>query len=141
VKVTAIVLCLALGLLISCGSGNDKTKSGMYEPTELALLMKQMLADYGQSKSRLDQKKLIVKRVDYVSDILNAEATDPNDINDLFRALVQPFIEQATKYAQTGDTLSQQIKMHNLTIRSCINCHESFCGGPISAIQNLFVSP
>ena len=140
-KISLLLICLSLGLLISCGQKKEESKTGMYEPTELALLMKKMLADYGKAKAQLDQNKIVENRVDYISDILTAEATDPKDINDLYRALGQPFIEQATKYAQTGDTLSRQIEMHNLTIQTCIKCHESFCGGPIDAIKKLIVKP
>ena len=111
----------------------------MYEPTELALLMKKMVKDYGESQALLEEGKMPKYKVDYAKDILTSEATDPNDINDLYKSLAAPFIAQADAYAASSDSLPAQIEMHNLTIKSCISCHQSFCSGPISAIKKLLV--
>ena len=137
-RIKLVVVFLLVCLIYACGKSGEQ-KTGMYEPTELALLMKKMLKEYGEAKTALEQGEIPSERIDYIQGILTAEATDPADINELYKSLGAPFIEQAMRYAQTGDDLSEQIKMHNMTVSSCINCHQSFCGGPISAIKKLYV--
>jgi len=136
-RLKIILVLTVLGFVISCG--NKKNKPEMYEPSELASTMKQMLKDYESAKNRLDEGQLILSPVDYHKKILTAEPTDSSDINDLYMSLGQTFIDQADRYAAVKDSLPHQVAMHNLTIKACINCHEHFCGGPITAIKKLFV--
>lgn len=135
--ITALLAALSLW---ACGDRSSR-QSDVYEPTELALLMRQMLEEYGEAKKDLEQGKIPSKKITYVDEIMTAEPTDPADINDLYKALGAPFIAQAKAYASSPNDLKEQIKMHNLTIKSCINCHKSFCGGPIQAIKKLYVVP
>jgi len=138
-KVKFLVFLGLIGLVWGCGQSKSGFDEEMYEHSELAKTMRSMLEQYGEAKENLEDGKLVFKPVDYYGKILTAEPTDSNDINDLYKSLGQTFIDQAKRYENAGDTLSLQIKQHNLTIHSCISCHEHFCGGPITAIEKLII--
>lgn len=125
--------------MLAC-KGGGKAESEMYEASELAEVMRNMLDDYEKSKHKLEDKKLVLSHVDYFEKIVTAEPTDSNDINDLYMSLARTFIDVAEDYSQTTDSLPNQIKMHNATVGACISCHNHFCEGPVSAIKKLYVS-
>ena len=104
--------------------------------SELALLMKKLVNDADSLKHVIASGKGNIS-VDYLTTIhknLSAEATDPNVKTDEFTAFNNIF-ENSAKELLLSD--SNHIEGFNKMIGNCVNCHNTFCPGPISRIEKL----
>lgn len=138
---TAIALIF---LITACSQQAEKVESKpekevsiMYEASELALLMRAMHEQSAQWKKALEQESDAFIFPDGYLNIFDAEATNPQEINEKFPPLAQDFIDQTQKFVRADATM--KIGEYNLMITSCINCHENYCRGPIAKISKLYI--
>jgi hypothetical protein len=138
----SFIVCLGLGIvLFSCGRDQQEitNPNGM---SEMSLIMEnwykqldvyskdlkagKMTADYAP----LDEKKIFTARVSKSKDNVHGPAFD-GFTNSFFY-----------NYHEIGKavTYEEQVKAFNLTVQSCVNCHEQHCQGPIVRIKKLTVS-
>ena len=104
--------------------------------SELALLMRKIYLDADSIK------QLIVNNTATISDgfiaeletVHTAKATDPDVKTAEFDAFNKSLIIQA-KAIQ--DNPENQVEQFNRLVSRCVDCHQSFCPGPIKRIKKL----
>lgn len=142
-----IVLALILSVLVFACTDNTSTQKGKAEecknqetikdpnnPKPMALMMRTMV-------SYCDSMRLDInagKKVDSIKYPLmpfwEAEPTDSSNLVDLFYNNARDF---AAHYrALMSDTVNQK-ENYTAVINSCVNCHNSFCSGPLRRIKKL----
>ncbi|MEM6299743.1 MAG: cytochrome c, partial [Bacteroidota bacterium] len=71
-----------------------------------------------------------------------AEATDPDTRDESFEAMSEAFLkrmDQLYEKQQSGD--QELIKGgYNLMVQACMNCHASYCPGPMVRIKKLYIA-
>lgn len=125
----------------SCKADKKHEASVMYEPSELALLMKQMHAQQQAWKQLIEQDSF---NVDFPVDFMGIYTVQPTD--SFLKVRDNNFIGFADEYIADVKTLvgtkkqNKQIKRYNATIDACINCHNDYCQGPIDKIKKLYIA-
>jgi hypothetical protein len=146
-----ILGCLLASFFIACGGQEEKQVEKSCEAdeievspvnpngdSELALLMRQLYFDADTIK------QLIVNEEGNISDELIAELerihtatpTDPEVKTDEFKAYNELMINQAKALKETT---ANKKDAFNLFVNRCIDCHQSFCPGPIVRIKKLVI--
>ena len=152
INIKNIVLgCFLVSLFFACNSEPQKkvkkvvktvtvvTSDSPEKNSELALLMRKMYLDADSIK------QLIVTETGTVSDdfiaeletVHTAKATDPDVKTAEFDAFNLSLINQA-KAIQ--DNPENQVEEFNKLVNRCIDCHHSFCPGPIKRIKKLRIA-
>lgn len=144
--------CFLVSLFFACNSETEKevkkvvktvkvvTSDAPNKDSELALLMRKMYLDADSIK------QLIVTETGTISDdfireletVHTAKPTDPDVKTAEFDAFNISLINQA-KAIQ--DNPNNQVEEFNLLVNRCIDCHQSFCPGPIKRIKKLRITP
>lgn len=143
--VTVLFLIFTI-LFFACSEGEKPTKESKEEckseeaikdpnnPKPMALMMRTM-ADYCDSM-RLDINA--GKKVDSIKYPLmpfwNAEPTDSANLVELFYNNAKDF---AAHYRALMSDTANQKENYTAVINSCVNCHNSFCSGPLRRIKKL----
>lgn len=103
----------------------------------MALMMRQMADNAQQMKEMIGKGELVEgKKFPYIRFHL-VEPTDPD--------VLQPqFFENARLFQMAHKDLinapkEKQKELYNAYIRKCINCHESYCSGPLKRIRKLII--
>ncbi len=105
-------------------------------PKPMALAMRQMVSNAQQMKELIEKgQKLNVAKFPFIRFYL-VEPTDPS--------ILEPqFYENARLFQETYTALfkhpEQQEKYYNVVINSCVNCHQSYCSGPLKRIKKLYI--
>ena len=104
-----------------------KSKSGvLYEASELALVMRSMYANMTVVGEMVNQKELIPDSLlEGYERMLNAEATNPEDLNDQFYGFANVWLDKLNGFKETLD-----VTHYNEVMNACVHCHQSFCPGP-----------
>lgn len=105
---------------------------------ELALLMRKMESDLMTFRTEMKRGKILEMKFDY-SAIYTAEPTKSNLREN------KDFSAYANSYLMGVDNLKTAPKdsvpsKYNLLVSKCVDCHNSFCTGPISRIKKLYVN-
>jgi len=117
-----------------------KTPSGTIKdpnhPKPMALMMRQMV-NYGDSMKAqlLRDEKLDAKLYPFLR-FYFAEPTDPEVLEPKFYDNARLF--QAA-WKEIFSHPREQKKYYNAMIGKCINCHESYCSGPLKRIRKLVI--
>ncbi|TVR82109.1 MAG: hypothetical protein EA412_01985 [Chitinophagaceae bacterium] len=147
-------ICLILILLFSiiyitaCESEMEKktedapkTEESMpfdlYEPSQMAALMHAMEADLKKMKATLKAGDVPEFPVSWEG-IFHAELTNPSQGDDLFYEKSEQFIDltiESVEKMKKGSEFNPEL--YNLIVASCIDCHQSYCPGPIRRIEKL----
>ena len=108
----------------------------MYEPSEMALLMRQMYEVNKVTKNQLVNGKLLMAFPKDFMSIHSAVLTDPSERDAEFDSLAKVFIvhQQAAFSLQDNDSA---VYHFNESVAACVTCHESRCTGPIPKIKKL----
>jgi len=102
----------------------------------MALMMRQMVVNMDKMKSKLENgERVQAKDFPFLRFYL-VEPTDPNVLEPQFYENARLF--QAA-YQQIFETKALQVTAYNAAIGKCINCHQSYCSGPIKRIKKLLV--
>src|SRR5690606_1453195 len=138
--------CFLIGILVftSCQTKtaenqNTEPKEAleMYEPSEMAMLMEQMYAHNLQLQQLIKNKEDLGNFPTDFNKIFIAGFTDASD-NDIF------FQDNAKIYIELQKDIYQSenpAKAFNKMVDACIRCHQVKCGGPITRIKKLYISP
>lgn len=137
-KYLVIVCCIFL--LFSC-SQNKKTKEKkaplMYEPSEMALLMRQMYAYNKVLRQQIiNNDSLSMLPKEFVN-IHTAVMTDETERDSSYKALAKEFLTLQKAIYGEKDTKKS---VFNKSITTCIQCHETRCAGPIPKIKRLLIN-
>lgn len=147
-KKIAVFSVLFSIIILACQSSTSeevileepKEPSIMYEASELASLMRAMHEQSNSWKSTLisnNDLKVDFDFPDFYLRMHEAEATNPNEINENYYQKAEVFLEHTKKFVQAEK--EEKIAKYNLMIASCIDCHKDFCRGPIQKINKLVI--
>ena len=125
----------------ACNTSKKEVKAPqaplMYEPSEMALLMRGM---YEYNKTVKTQIINLDSLLPFPEDFLNlhtAVLTDPEERDAAFDSLSIEFLEaQKATFSSTPGAAKEHF---NRSIRLCISCHETRCTGPIPKIKKLYI--
>jgi thioredoxin-related protein len=113
---------------------SEETIKDPNNPKPMALMMRTMV-------SYCDSMRLDInagKRVDSIKYPLmpfwDAEPTDSANLVDLFYDNAKDF---AAHYRALMSDTNHQKENYTAVINSCVNCHNSFCSGPLRRIKKL----
>lgn len=125
--------------LAKCAAASiEREKNSTGKVSELALLMRQMEEELQQHKASM--KSGLYQSIEMRHEGLHtAQSTKANLRNDDYTAY-------ANSYLQTVDELKVAVSdsipaKHNRLVLKCIECHKSFCTGPIARIKKLKINP
>jgi len=101
-------------------------------PKPMALMMRLMAANADSMRSQLLRgEKLDSLKYPFIKFYL-VEPTDPN-------VLEPKFFDNARLFQESYKALfahpNESKKYYNLMINACVNCHESYCSGPLKRIR------
>jgi hypothetical protein len=152
-KMKKLILgCFLASLFFACNSDAEKemkkvvktvkvvSSDAPNKDSELALLMRQLYLEADSIK------QLIITETGTISDdfireletVHTAKPTDPDVKTAEFEAFNQSLINQA-KAIQ--DNPENQVEGFNILVNRCIDCHQSYCPGPIKRIKKLRITP
>lgn len=129
--------------LFSCAKADKKEKvevkeMQMYEPSEMALLMRQMYEFNKHTKVQIINKDSLLSFPEEFANIHNAIMTDPSERDSEFDSLAVEFVKfQKATFSAKPDSTAYYF---NQSVNSCITCHETRCTGPIPKIKKLIIN-
>jgi hypothetical protein len=134
-KLKLLIFSVIVFGVIACsqkdaGSGAE---ADMYEASELAALMRDMVEFSKDAKAKLASGETIDSIPAHFWDLKTAEATRDEHLETPFQTMTEPYLK-ALEGIQRGD--SQQY-YYNASIQACKSCHGVYCGGPMSIINQL----
>jgi len=138
------VLGILTFLIFSCQQEPiaPKKKQGwkpeLDQPSELALIMRDMNTEALKRKAKLEHGELDPTLSETLFDMLTAHPTKPHMKGEGFEPYAKSFIGIYNQI-QSAEDVSTQIKAHNNMVNACIACHTQFCDGPISRIEKLYI--
>ena len=153
---------LFLGWMVACSDSAPETSSNapsyatdtasapghtMAQDSEMTLLMRELydsLAVYrtqlitGASAETSVEEQPAPNFLNRISELHSASMTDNSVRGPAFDSFTLAFIAQADSLTAAGSP--DQTRYNNL-ITSCLNCHQSFCPGPMQKIGKLYWKP
>ncbi len=139
-----VAIALGFSTFVGCSNGEDEnsetntnSESEMYQPSELASLMRAMYED--NLKIKADIEKGIVPTT-FPEDFYNihtAKATDPSEINATFKSFADLYLTNMHEITDSDSTTV--VKAFNNMVNTCISCHQIYCQGPIPKIKKLYI--
>ena len=133
-----LIVCI---VLLSCNTANNRKQAYedpvMYQPTEMALLMRKMYEANKALKTQIINKNPLLPFPEEFSTIHTAVLTDPSERDQEFDSLSKVFIEQ--QKATFSSNSDSTVYHFNRSVNTCITCHESRCVGPIPKIKKLLI--
>jgi len=133
-----ITIC---SVLLSCNFTTHKEEVFkdpiMYQPTEMALLMRRMYEVNKVVKGQIINKDTLLTFPEEFHTIHTAVLTKPSDRDTSFDSLSRIFVnhQKATFSSRSDSTVYH----FNKSINTCIACHETRCVGPIPKIKKLLI--
>lgn len=133
--------------LIACNSNHSKedskettvTEGVVNTDSEMTLLMREMHDNFAIVRDSIMQGKNIDRSL--FSEIHRTHRATPTDST----IMGAPFEAMATSFLVNVDSLllSEENKemYFNISVQSCIGCHQAFCPGPVDKIKKLFIEP
>ncbi|WP_196885535.1 hypothetical protein [Aureivirga sp. CE67] len=110
----------------------------MYQPSDMALLMRNMLDKHKVLKEKIEKGKLPTVFPKVYQNIHTATLTDPSDKDDEFDSFAKLYIENE-KNLYENSTKENVKENYNAAVQSCIACHQRKCSGPIPRIKKLLI--
>ena len=142
--------CLLASLFFACNSDNVnvveekecQTKVEIINPngdSELALLMRKMYLDADAVKQLIVNKEggISDKFIAELEKVHTANPTDKNIKTPEFKAFNELLILQAKSLK---NSTKNKVEDFNILVNRCIDCHQSFCPGPIKRIKKLKIN-
>lgn len=140
-----IIGCLWVPFFISCSSPQkesvaseveDVTVDNPNEDSELTLLMRKMYdqADSIKATIKAGTGNITKEFIDELEFVHEAIPSDPKLSNPTFTAFNELIITEAKTLRATKE--KREVGFNNLVNR-CIECHKTFCPGPIPRIKKL----
>lgn len=119
----------------------DEVKVSAINPngdSELALLMRQMFEQGEDIKELItnNEGNITQEYIDELERIHTATPTDPEVKTPEFKAYTELMIQEANTLFSND---SNKVKGFNNLVNRCIDCHQTFCPGPIKRIKKLTI--
>ena len=137
-NIAVFITCL---LLASCQIDGEKENASeeplMYQPTEMALLMRKMYEVNNVVKKQIINKDSILPFPEEFSNIHTAVLTDPTERNSEFDSLANLYLTYQKDLFNTGS--DSTVYYFNKSVNTCITCHETRCVGPLPKIKKLLI--
>lgn len=111
----------------------------MYQASELALLMRKMYDENLALRADLKAGNLPQSFPEDWRRIHTAEATDPGEINETYRALADKYLKHIEEMTAAQDRAAA-ISAYNEMVATCASCHQIYCQGPLAKIRKLRIS-
>ncbi|MDA9563731.1 hypothetical protein N9R81_03525 [Flavobacteriales bacterium] len=133
--------------ILACNTGQQEkssnntiiTESKSNSDSEMTLLMRTMFNNYVTLKDSIINGNSIDRGLfSEVHRIHRAVPTDSTIMGPVFEGM-------ATNYLNTVDSLLLAESKHemyfNISVQSCLGCHQEFCPGPMDKIKKLTIKP
>jgi hypothetical protein len=139
---TAVVLLLAIACNNTAETENQesapRSKSGetLIKKSELAVLMRNMYNELDSLKPMIQSGQF--KAVDLLGKYHKIDVATPTDSADsgpVFESFAAGFKERLNLL----DLYPDSTQLWNAMISSCVDCHKSYCPGPVKTINKLKV--
>ena len=104
------------------------------KPSEMAKLMKQMLAYIQDEKQLIAENKPASRFTVDAQEMSKAKITKGKKLAENHKEYVSHFFDDLERYYQTKDSSERRISF-NTMVNSCIKCHLHECPGPITVIK------
>jgi len=137
-----VVFIVSLFLLIGCNPKKEQKveitpKGNFYKQSEMAALMLLMYETNAQNKQLILEGK---QPKEFPEEFLKthiAQLTDSTDRTADFKTFSDFYLQNMKQvFEPTQESL---VNKHNITINSCIACHQTTCLGPIPKIKKLLI--
>ena len=125
--------------LLACKADSiEREKNSTGKVSELALLMRQMETELKAHKEAL--KSGAERNLNWSHEgIQTVQSTKANLRNDDYRAYGNSYLIGVDALSKAeGDSI---VAKHNALVGKCIDCHKTFCTGPIVRIKKLRINP
>ena len=132
-KVKFSVFVILSLFIFACTQTNKGEKAEMYQHSEMASLMQDMVAFSKDAKSKLQAGDSIASIPINLWDLKTAKGTRDEQLESTFQSLANPYLN-ALQGIERGDS---QMYYYNASIDACKGCHASYCGGPLVIINKL----
>jgi hypothetical protein len=110
---------------------------GMEKESELAKVMKQMMAFIKSEKENIDAGKPMQPYPKSFNKVHTAKVTAGKHLSEEHKQFADDFLKELDVYYK-AENLEARKSTFNNVVYSCISCHKVECPGPISSIrQNL----
>jgi len=110
----------------------------MYQPSEMANLMKVMYAYNLQLKEQIKEGKQPVSMPLDLMKLHSAEMSNGHSRTATWNSFVNVFIESQQMIADTLSNTNLKERYNN-AINNCLACHKTECTGPIPKIKKLLI--
>jgi len=137
-----VVFIVSLFLLIGCNPKKEQKveitpKGNFYKQSEMAALMLLMYETNAQNKQLILEGKQPKELPEEFLKIHIAQLTDSTDRTADFKTFSDFYLQNMKQvFEPTQESL---VNKHNITINSCIACHQTTCLGPIPKIKKLLI--
>jgi hypothetical protein len=142
--------CCLASLFFACSSNEPKAKKeesctteniAKVNPngdSELALLMRKMYVDADSLKQVIANNDGTISNefIEELEHVHSAIPTDPNVKTPEFKAFNELLIQQAKNLQLTTEN---RVEGFNQLVNRCLDCHNSFCPGPMKKIKKLII--
>ena len=133
-KLKLIIFSLIAVSIFACSQKDSgDSKAEMYEASELAAMMRDMVEFSKDAKAKLANGESIDSVPTHFWNIKTAVGTRDEHLETPFQTMTEPYLK-ALEGIQRGD--SQQY-YYDASIAACKSCHGIYCGGPMSIINQL----
>jgi hypothetical protein len=124
----------------SAGNSCENPEETIMDPNQtkpMALMMRTMVKNAGLMREQIQKGETLDSlKFPFIRFYL-VEPTDPSVLEPVF-------FENARLFQQAYHDLfrhpAEQTKYYNLMVGKCINCHESYCSGPLKRIRKLMIT-
>lgn len=135
-ETTAVVDSTSADTAASCETPSSTRYPNQDKP--MALMMRQMADNAQKMKNKLEAgEKIDAAEFPFIRFHL-VEPTDPNVLQPQFYENARMF--QEAHKALVGAPQNKQKEMYTAYINQCINCHQTYCSGPLKRIRKLVLN-
>ncbi|WP_400080591.1 hypothetical protein [Winogradskyella sp. R77965] len=117
---------------------SKKVEYDMYQPSEMANLMKAMYAYNLQIKNQITAGETTVSMPLDLMQLHSAEMSSGKGRTPAWNSFVNVFIESQNAVTDTLSNIELKERF-NSAINNCLGCHKTECVGPIPKIKKLLI--
>ncbi len=110
----------------------------MVEVSELAQLMKSIHTDAKQWRKSLSKGEMVEADGDIFRLLTESTPTNANVKGPVFEGFSAHYQEQLNNFLETN-SVDLAIAQYNNLVAACVQCHQSYCTGPIPTIEKLYI--
>jgi len=144
-KLILLLFALLTGFAVinSCGKKSTTPEAQEKKPinpngdSELAIVMRTMMSSGKTMKQEILDGKEVSAYPEAIKTITTAAPTDGMiEDRNIFNGLAKHYLLTLDSVYQPAVNKTVQF---NRVVNSCVNCHQSYCQGPIPAIKQLYI--